>query len=125
MARKDLGVLPKKAKVIAYNDLVGVPEGTEGKVVIVNGISWIRYWVRWANGKTVGSVNRVDLATPDEWANKLAGGDEPTVEATSTASGSEAGAAETDGGEDAVINGVTVPAMLIARSAAARARLAA
>ncbi len=65
--------LHKKVKVVALTDLVGVPEGTTGKVVLVNGISWIRYWVRFDNGVTMGSINRTALATPDEWEHHVNG----------------------------------------------------
>ena len=44
----------KGARVIAAHGLAHVPEGTKGKVVLVNGLSWIRYWVRFDNGVTIG-----------------------------------------------------------------------
>jgi len=40
----------RKDKVLAAQDLAGVPEGTPGVVVSVNGLTWIRYRVRFANG---------------------------------------------------------------------------
>lgn len=40
----------RKSKVVAAEDLAGVPEGTAGTVVMVGGLSWIRYRVRFANG---------------------------------------------------------------------------
>ena len=39
-----------KDRVEAAHDLPGVPEGTAGKVLIVTGLSWIRYRVRFDNG---------------------------------------------------------------------------
>jgi len=39
-----------KARVTAAHDLDGVPAGTAGKVVMVTGLSWIRYRVRFDNG---------------------------------------------------------------------------
>jgi len=39
-----------KARVSAAHDLDGVPAGTAGKVVMVTGLSWIRYRVRFENG---------------------------------------------------------------------------
>ena len=69
-------ILDKKATVIARTDLRDVPEGTKGKVVLVNGLSWIRYWVRFDNGVSMGSVNRANLATPAEWQRHLNGEDE-------------------------------------------------
>jgi len=41
----------RKDKVIAAEDLAGgVPDGTPGVVVMVTGLSWIRYRVRFDNG---------------------------------------------------------------------------
>ena len=40
----------RKDRVIAAEDRPGVPEGTPGKVVMVTGLSWIRYRVRFDNG---------------------------------------------------------------------------
>lgn len=40
----------RKDRVVAAQDLPGVPEGTPGTVVIVTGLSWIRYRVRFDNG---------------------------------------------------------------------------
>lgn len=40
----------RKDKVEATQDLAGVPEGTPGHVVMVTGLSWIRYRVGFDNG---------------------------------------------------------------------------
>ena len=40
----------RKDRVVAAEDLPGVPEGTPGRVVMVGGLSWIRYRVRFDNG---------------------------------------------------------------------------
>src|SRR4051812_45751763 len=88
--------LRKGARVVAAHDLAHVPEGTSGKVMLVNGLSWIRYWVRFDNGVTMGSINRTNLATPKEWERKLSGAvDQPTNGATADAAESEAAS---DGG---------------------------
>lgn len=42
-------------------DLPGVPAGTEGKVTVANGFSWLRYWVRFDNGVEVGSLDARQL----------------------------------------------------------------
>lgn len=39
-----------KDRVEAAEDLPGVPEGTPGTVVMVTGLSWTRYRVRFDNG---------------------------------------------------------------------------
>ncbi len=125
MARADRPKLHKGAEVIAAVDLPGVPAGTSGKVVIVNGLTWLRAWVRFANGVAMGSVGGEKLVTPAEWERRLAGGDD-APEATATSSGpGEDGDAVADGGEGVAVNGVVVPSKLIERSKAARARLGA
>ena len=43
-------VFSRKDRVVAAEDLPGVPEGTPGVVVMVTGLSWIRYRVRCDNG---------------------------------------------------------------------------
>jgi len=40
----------RKDRVTAAQDRPGVPEGTPGVVVMVTGLSWIRYRVRFDNG---------------------------------------------------------------------------
>ena len=37
-------------RVVAAEDRPGVPEGTPGRVVMVTGLSWIRYRVHFDNG---------------------------------------------------------------------------
>jgi hypothetical protein len=54
-------------KVVAAVDLPGVPAGTKGKVQIVNGLSWIRYWVVFANGVELGQLGNDALTTPAQW----------------------------------------------------------
>ncbi len=100
-----------------------MPEGTEGKVVLVVGLSWIRYWVRFANGVAVGSVNRRDLATPAEWTWRQEHPDEVDAEEAVEDEAAEAGG---DGGGGGYTHaGVLVPQKLLDRSKAARERLGA
>lgn len=40
----------RKDRVVAAEDLPGVPEGTPGTIVMVGGLRWIRYRVRFDNG---------------------------------------------------------------------------
>jgi len=114
--------LRKGAKVVATTELRDVPEGTKGRVTIVNGVRWIRYWVRFDNGVTLGSIDRSALATPSELLNG-------TGPATASAAADDgAGAAEADAadaGGKATPSGTMVPQKLLDRAAAARIRLAA
>lgn len=123
------GVLKRKSKVRAFTPLPGVPEGTAGRVALVNGWDeWIRYHVMFDNGVNLGSINREHLVPAkqyDDMAEKrrraLESGafDEPEAD-EAAAEGGEAAAL---GGEAPVVNGVSIPPHLIERSAAARKRL--
>jgi hypothetical protein len=125
------GVLKRKSKVRAFTDLPGVPEGTRGKVALVNGWDeWIRYHVMFDNGVNLGSTNREHLVPAKQYddmvqkrRHALESGvfDEPEVDEAAT-EGDEAAAL---GGEAPVVNGVSIPPHLIERSAAARKRLGA
>lgn len=118
--------LRKGAKVVARTALRDVPEGTTGKVILVAGLTWIRYWVRFDNGISLGTVDRKVLATPEEWQRFLAGDEE--VATSDGASAADEGAADA-GGDDAggvtTPNGTFVSQKHIDRAKAARARLAA
>jgi hypothetical protein len=50
-------VLKRKQKVTAATDLPGVPSGTAGVVVVAEGLTWIRYVVRFGNGVQLGSLD--------------------------------------------------------------------
>jgi hypothetical protein len=54
-------------KVVAAEDLPGVPAGTPGKVTLINGFRWIRYRVYFDNGADIGSLDRSQLALRKEW----------------------------------------------------------
>jgi len=123
-ASKDLR---KGAKVVAREALRDVPEGTTGKVILVAGFSWIRYWVRFDNGVSLGTVDRKVLATPEEWKRFLDGDEEvASAGALASADGDGGGADDADdGGGKTTANGTFVPQKFLDRAAAARARLAA
>src|SRR4051795_11146839 len=60
--------LKKNDRVIVTTDLRGVPEGTPGKLKMVNGLGpWIRGWVEFDNGVWVGSVSTEQLVREDDW----------------------------------------------------------
>ncbi|MFZ4432919.1 MAG: hypothetical protein ACOYOQ_06935 [Microthrixaceae bacterium] len=67
MATSAVRPLKRHQKVVASRDLPGVPAGTSGKVQLVNGFSWIRYRVRFANGEEIGFLGRDDLVPAKEW----------------------------------------------------------
>lgn len=59
-------------KVVATVDLVGVPAGTEGRVILANGFQWQRYWVRFSNGKEVSDLDHRHLAPLGRAKKRLA-----------------------------------------------------
>lgn len=64
-------------RVLAAEDLPGVPAGTRGRVILKNGFSWIRYRVWFEtehpNGSDVGSLERSQLVRCDRKWNGLDG----------------------------------------------------
>lgn len=54
--------LRRRQKVRAAFDLPGIPKGTKGRVILVNGFGpWIRYRVLFENGVDRGNMLRDDL----------------------------------------------------------------
>jgi len=118
--------------VMATEDLPGVPARTTGKVKMVNGVTWRRYWVFFENGVHLGSLDDHELVRPEDWDHFLAARAER--EAAAAAAAAAAGAATDDdtaaaaGADDDSPNArlrAMVPEYLLERSASARARLSA
>jgi hypothetical protein len=113
--------LDRHEKVRAWIDLPGVPAGTPGKVLQVGGLSWIRYRVLFENGVEHGLLDgrhivaRNDFVPVDERVEveEIAVVEGATDDA---AAGGDAAAADNEFG---------VPAHLLERAQAARARRAA
>lgn len=59
-------------KVEATSDLVGVPSGTLGKVILANGFNWLRYRVLFANGIELGDLDNRQIAPVGKTAKRLA-----------------------------------------------------
>lgn len=123
-------LLRRKDRVRAASDIRGVPAGTPGKVIVANGIVWIRYWVKFDNGAEVGSLHRDKLVRFDEWDAYLKSEAERAAKAAAAGSvlASDDGAAADDapdaGAAGAVtVNGVTIPPSLVDRTKNALARL--
>jgi hypothetical protein len=64
---QDVQKFKRRQKVVAAVDLIGVPTGTAGRVRVVNGLRWIRYWVHFENGAEVGQLSNGDLMALEEW----------------------------------------------------------
>jgi hypothetical protein len=111
--------------VRALDELPGVPQGTKGKVLLVDGFTWTRYRVAFENGRDVGSIDGAHLSRAKEFEAALAQRAQAAEQADAAveqAEGDETAAASS--GEGAVVNGVTIPAHLLERSKRARERLA-
>ncbi len=111
-------------KVITTEVVSGYPEGTNGKVKLINGVGpWMRYWVRFEDGSLLGQVDHNALVRPaqlDKWTERaaqkaLAASKAADVDAVVEA----APAAESGLTGDAAL----IPPLLLERSRAAKARL--
>jgi hypothetical protein len=109
--------LKLNAKVHALKDLAGVPRGTKGKVLLIGGVTWKRYWVDFENGASMPGVDRSEIGTKDEW-QKAKDGPVVTADAAAGDSGATAATAEPEG--EAVAG---IPFHLLERSKRARERL--
>ena len=125
-------VLDRRERVVLAEDLAGVAEGTPGEVMLHTGMRWLRYWVRFDSGAERGSIHRGKLVREAEWedfvvgraAAETAAESEELVGVSSSDSGElSAAGSGSDSGGDVVVNGATVPAHLLDRSASARERL--
>jgi hypothetical protein len=63
--RRDPLQLRRKDRVEAAVALPDVPAGTGGRVVVVNGFRWTRYWVHFDNGVEIGQLDRSQLTLLD------------------------------------------------------------
>ena len=59
-------------RVKATVDLIGVPAGTEGKVILANGFNWQRYRVLFANGAELGDLDGRQIEPTGKAAKRLA-----------------------------------------------------
>ena len=113
-------VLKRHEKVCANVDLLGVPAGTPGKVLVVSGVTWLRYRVLFDNGVEMGLLDGRHIVRPRDFVPLDQRTDE--VEVATDAGTADAGEAAADaGGAD---NEWGVPAHLLERAKAARERLA-
>jgi hypothetical protein len=62
--------LRRREKVVAAEDLIGVPTGTAGRVSLVNGFTWVRYRVLFDNGADVGHLDRHQLVRLKDWQRR-------------------------------------------------------
>jgi len=113
--------LDRHQKVRAWVDLPGVPVGTPGKVLQVGGLTWIRYRVLFENGVDHGLLDGRHVVAVKDFVPI---DERVEVEETAAVEGAGDEAAASAGGAEAD-NEFGVPAHLLERSTAARARRAA
>ena len=128
MAKVKVKVRPirKGDKVVATADLAGVPEGTTGKVRLVNGFSrpgsWMRYWVFFENGVDLGSIGSDKLVRAKAWPEYQAERERRAalgpVEAAGDGAAAAAPQAAGDAAADAPADGAAsrIPAHLLERT---------
>jgi hypothetical protein len=69
MATKTAPKLKKGDRVVATAPFPEVPEGTPGKLKMVNGLGpWMRAWVQFDNGVWLGSVSIDKLTRERDWS---------------------------------------------------------
>ncbi len=97
------------------------PEGSMAKIKLVNGLDqWMRYWVRFGDGDLIGQIDHHDLVRPaqlDDWVARQ----EARANASVASATEDAPAAAAVGGGDG--SSSLIPANLLERSKAAKARL--
>jgi hypothetical protein len=123
VAETDTTELKKGTRVVAVDDLPGVPEGTAGKLGDAVGLTLIRYRVDFDNGERLTSVTHTKLVPEKEWDDFKANR-EAAAEKAAEAAAAPAEAPADDGGDGGGSDGATDDrlAALLARSKAARER---
>lgn len=113
----DDDLLRRKERVVAAVAMPGIPAGTTGKVVMVSGFEWIRYWVRFENGVVRGSISRSKLARPGEPVGAEREALLTAAAVPAAANGDAGGEAPAAAGDEGVVHaGVLIPAHLLERS---------
>ena len=65
----DLKIGDRVRTIVALH---GVPEGTEGKVILANGFIWLRYRVLFNNGAEVGDLDHRTIEPIGRAAKRVA-----------------------------------------------------
>lgn len=107
----------KGDKVRATASLRNVPEGTAGKVKLVNGVKWTRYWVFFDNGVDLGSIDQKYLVRTAHWEQFVARR-EAQANAPTTAAATSGAATGATPAADGAASGVAsrIPEHLLERT---------
>ncbi len=73
--RRDSNLLKRNDHVVAAEALRDIPVGTRGKVLLANGFTWKRYWVKFDNGVDIGSISREQLTLVNKSGEPIAVGE--------------------------------------------------
>ena len=115
-------VLLKQQQIKAATDLKGVPEGTQGQVMLSNGLDWVRYWVKFENGIEMGSLHRNKLVLLENWEKFLEDREAGSLVVDGDTDSSSEEETESGSGSGVKVNGVLIPQFLLDRSKAALER---
>ncbi|MEM9135191.1 MAG: hypothetical protein AAF962_16325 [Actinomycetota bacterium] len=129
MATKTLDTPFRKGEKVQTTVAIdNIPEGTAGKVKLANGLgTWRRYWIRFADGTVRGQVSHAELVRPsqvEEWHQREIDREQAALlsaEEAEAAASAEVTSGDGDGGGSGWE--AIVPAHLLERSRAAKARL--
>jgi hypothetical protein len=124
-ATATVDILQPGTAVVSKASMRGVPSGTEGKVIHVQGLAWTRYWVLFDNGVRMGTLDRSRIATPEEWQKILSGPDPEEAKALVLAEAGAAAPSAVAGAAPELASVGGVPGHLLERSRKARERWAA
>jgi hypothetical protein len=127
MLRSKSKPLGKGDRVVVVRDLVGIPEGTRGRIEVVSGLTWIRYWVQLDDGTWHGTIDEADVVGERDWPAYRRERAEAEARAAEEALRPPAPAAAADDDGAAADTGAAadsrIPAHILERSRAARARV--
>ncbi len=113
----------KGERVQTTLDLDDIPKGTEGNVKLANGLgNWRRYWIMFTDGRVRGQISHDELMRPSQLAAWQARQEERAQAAQRGDAAAADTSAEVSGG-DANDPASRIPAAILERSRAAKARL--
>jgi hypothetical protein len=120
--------LVKGDRVVATTDLVGIPEGSAGRIEMVGGLTWKRCWVQFDSGQWMGSIDMSAVVAEGDWpdyqrrrAEEAAAAEEAARNPPPVAAAEAPAAANAGGGGTGPAS--RIPAHILERSTAARERL--
>jgi hypothetical protein len=126
LRRRTDGAVRVGDRVVAVEPIGEIPEGAEGRVKVIDGFGWVRYWVAWDSGEWMGSVDSASVVRADRLEQWRAEQDAAQATAAEQAEHAAARAATANGDGAAAGGGADsrVPEHLLERSRQARARKA-